>query len=246
METHTIKDYRTDLQFFIDKLLKKQPFSFARFNDGELYIILKEAYYCYDFQFDPDFTGDKLLIDSISKKLKEALSWQHENYFVGIICPHCFGTHVHEQMKKMSKQPLDHLTWGSLFYNANYIPFLKNMIPFFAQTKSLYFLGSEKGDFSSLPFKVKKYYPLPRNLWKKSHDEILEVVKEDIIKESIEEAIFLICAGPSAAILVKELCAFSPSNTYLDMGSVFDLWLFKDASRNYLRGVRFTPCKWNN
>ena len=238
------KSYQGDLLFFMTKILNNEPFALARFNDGEWFILSKAAYYCYDFQYEPEDPEEEAWAVEFSYTLQESLQWQHDGYYVGIICPHCFGEEAHRKMKEMSGQEMKQLTWGSLLYNANYIPFLESILPYLQHNQNTYMLGNEKGDPSSLPFPLQEYFPLPRNVWKVPPSKSLEGIKKKIEREKIEGALFLICAGPSAAIFVKELCAFCPVNTYIDVGSTFDLWLFKDASRNYLRGVHFTPCQW--
>ena len=242
-----IKNYHEDFTFFVKKLETNTPFSLARFNDGEVSILLNATYYCYDFQFDPDHKDDCNDTEQFRVELKEALQWQHPSYYVGIICPHCFGVPIFEKLKTLSNQKTSQLTWATLFVNNNYLAFLGKVLPLLQNKKNIYILCNNKSKLERLPFKVKKRFNVPRNAWKLNTEEALKEVKEYLLKEEKERMIFLIAAGPSAAIYVKELCALNPLHTYIDIGSVLDPILFpKRHSRIYQMGGVFTPCEWHD
>ena len=240
-----VKDYHQDLLFFIEKLSSRSPFSLARFNDGEMHVLLNAFYYCNDFQFDPSIQEEEELCAVFSLRLREALKWKHPSYYVGIMCPHCFHPWGHVRMKLMSQQTEEQLTWASVFSNTNFFDFIDLFLPELSHRKDIYLIAHEKAQTHTLPFKLQDFFPVTSNVWKLDPLEIVRPIKEKIRNERIKNALFLFCSGPSTAIYVQELCAFDAENSYIDLGSSLDLWLFKTASRQYQYASPKDSCQWS-
>ena len=144
------KDFKEDFFFLLNKIKIQEPFAFARFSDGEQYILdnieLKldknlikignqhqpGPYKPIDFKhFDPKKHAyhRNLLIESFLHK-------QH-NYFKGIGCP-CCNSHEYKanQLNTLGGDSED-LTWANLWVNGNYPDFIKKILPeLYKYTKS--------------------------------------------------------------------------------------------------------------
>ena len=106
---------------------------------------------------------------------------------------------------------------------------MSKAIPIFRDRKDIYLICNDKSDVDALPFNIKHSFTLPRNAWKTPPETLLKKIKKMISKDKLKGVLFLVCAGPSAALYIKELCAFEPSNTYIDLGSILDTFFFKVA-----------------
>ena len=71
------------MEWFLNNLKEKTPFSFSRFNDGELGCIMENSNFIAS-------RGAQKNSTELSYKLKECLTHQQDNYWVGIPCPNCF------------------------------------------------------------------------------------------------------------------------------------------------------------
>jgi len=100
-----MKSFLTDLQIFENKLNNHEHFSFARYGDGEMFIMQNRFIDILhkengEFKFDPnEITDQKYRHDLINSFINKS-----ENYYIGVGCPCCVGINNFTWMKKASNQ----------------------------------------------------------------------------------------------------------------------------------------------
>lgn len=229
--------FRGDLDFFKSKLTRKDPFSITRFGDGEMMIMNNQKLNLL-FKGEFNFNGQ----EEFRSDLLKAFQHNQDNYFVGIACRCCVGDANFKAMRDKTKLSADKLTWANIFVNSNYPIFRELVVPTF----SLYDVTLvSPGSIDNLPFKVDTHYKIGPDAWIHNSD-VLEKLANKLEKESDKHHLVLICAGPYANILSYKLFSRFPTNTIIDLGSVFNIELGIGANRGYLQGsydLRKT-CVW--
>jgi|TARA_R110002153_G_scaffold5754_2_gene26577 hypothetical protein len=230
--------FRGDLKFFEKKLKRKEPFSLTRFGDGERDVMDGKHLFLSQSKQEFDFSGE----EHLRKDLIESFKLIKKNYFIGIPCPCCQPQAVCNKMKEASGQPNENLTWANIFVNGNYSYFISNTVPLFNLYKTTIICS---GNTEKLKFNFYKHHKIGINAWVQNSD-LYENIRNQIINNDCNNELFLFCAGPFANILCSKLYQEFPSNTFLDIGSVFNLDLGIGANRGYLKGAKTLTknCIW--
>ncbi len=238
------KCFASELIKFKQLIEQEKPFSLVRFGDGEMMIIngkttnlskKKEHVYSRDNRRDEDQR----------KLLKDALTYRSSNYYVGISCIACVGQENYNMMREESGQHESNLTFATVFVNSNYRAFRDCVVPILS-ARNIIIVSREEADVSSLPFKVEQKFTAGANAWINDHQRLLSELTNYIEINSVEDTVFIFCAGVLSNILIYQLTEKFPSNTYIDMGSVFDVDLGLGKTRKYLNNgktLRHT-CIW--
>ena len=239
-----MRDFRGDLISMQTKLNDRQPFAFSRFGDGELRILIGELRRYPEFQFDPADPGYVFL----RERLFESFRYRSESYYVGIPCPGCVGQERFQWAKQTCAQPEKQLTWATLFVNSNYAYFKASVVPLFANYP-VFLVCHTSATLKNLPFPVRRDFRVEKNAWRTNFN-LVHQLTELIVRDKLRDVLFLLCAGPFANILVHKLHAQSKENTYLDVGSTLDPFMFgaSGLTRRYLKGERRfvgQTCTWN-
>ncbi|HHZ95637.1 MAG TPA: hypothetical protein EYN67_08775 [Flavobacteriales bacterium] len=235
------KTFSKDLELIAQRLKNHEIFAFSKYADGE-YEILKNRPItnCDGWTFNPQF--DK----TSQQRLMESFQYKNPSYFVGVNCPCCAGQTIADDMKLMSNQESNNLTWANIFVNGNYRAYLKTILPLYSEYK-VYLVANERSKLKYLPFDVEKFYPIGDLAWKKDYD-LIEKIKKDITANDIKGALFLFCAGPLGNMLAHQLFEHNSNNTYLDIGSTLNVHLLgpQGKNRGYLRGESTSQkvCRW--
>jgi hypothetical protein len=230
------KDFNKELYFFLDKIKNDEPFSLSRWGDGEL-IILENKHIDLrntkngEFRHDPNLKQYEKPRDLLLKSYK----YVDDQYYVGIACKCCVGDKKYQYMKKLSGQNEDNLTWANIFVNSNYKNFIKDYSEVL-KNKDVIIIANNQADVSKLPFNIIKSYSVGTDAWIENLD-IIEQIKSDIIENKYTNVIFLFAAGPLANILTYELWRFDKTNTYIDIGSVYDVVMGMKPTRGYLNNA---------
>jgi len=230
--------FRNDLIYFENKLRKKDPFSLTRFGDGERDIMNGKHLFLSRSKKEFDFSGE----EDLQQDLVKSFTLIKKNYFVGIPCPCCQPQSVCDKMKKVSGQSQQNLTWANIFVNGNYSYFISNIVPLFNLYKTTIICP---GNSEGLKFNFYKHYKIGANAWVNNSD-VYENIRNQIIQNHCNNELFLFCAGPFANILCSKLYKEFPSNTFLDIGSVFNKDIGIGANRGYLQGANTLnkTCIW--
>jgi len=223
----------------IRRFLKEgTSFGFSRFGDGELMIMEgQKLNLLYKKEFN--FQGEKWL----AQGLIDSIQLNRENYFIGIPCPCCQPIDKINVLKKLSGLAENRMTWANLFVNANFKKFKESVVPLFSNYEFIGFIGP--GNHLKLPFRVTKSYHIGPDAWK-NDTHILDKIRNDITNKNLSKGLFLFAAGPFANILCAKLFEEFENNTFIDVGSVFNIELGIGANRGYLSGASTLKkkCVW--
>lgn len=235
-----MKTFKGDYYKLFNKLKNNEPFSFSKYSDGELYILLNHrlilgpepwnhSYQCEEDHkyFNPSEHGH------FRAMLITAFKFNHPNYYIGICGP---GSDVDEGtfywMKTESGRDEEHLTWANLFVNSNYKNFREEFVPELSN-KDIILVCNNKSDLSKLPFKVKKDFRIGTNCIINDLslvDRMINYVRENQIKNHV----FLFAASSLGNVLIHKLTELEPDNTYIDVGSTLNPLLGLSIDRGYL------------
>jgi len=209
----------------IQKMLdNKTPFCVIRPNDGEYLIMTHNNFSNID---DWHYDGKGILSQDLTNAIKKMISLK--NAYIGIPCRDCNNTIYNWYIEKFNI-PKDKLTYGNIFCNNNWKPFVANFtekkLPFF-------YIGPYRSNIFNL--NISEYYETPEflvNSWDSDRKEfvynLVEWVKD-------KKGIFLFSVGPISKILIPILFELYPELSFLDVGSALDIFLKGQSNREYIR-----------
>lgn len=228
------KDYKTDIKILESALKNNENISFSKFCDGEWSVICNQPINNKEFWFDPSNSIDQ----SKRQALIDAFQYKNERYFVGITCTNVFGLETHRQMKKISGQDENHLTWADIWVNSNYKYYLTNILPLYKKRPVVLFCN-QRSKVEKLPFRPYITFHVEDNAWIKNIN-IIDTCKQVISNNNIKNTLFLFCCGPLGNILCHQLTEFCDQNTYLDIGSTLNPFLQSAGfERQYYMGYNY-------
>jgi len=239
-----MKTFKIDFQVLLDKLENNKPFAFVRFSDGEMFCLqsrkleLSERGTFVDNVLCGPVYGKEDFKEFIPERDTEFYnrlwaSFRHiqHNYFVGISCPCCVGMTNFQEMKSVRNDIWT--TWANLFVNSNYPTFVREFIPEFRKRK-IVLICNEKADLSKSQLEIVKDFRIGRNAMI-NNINLHQEIGEWIIKENIEDHVFLFSASSLTNITIHELFKDFPKNTYMDIGTTLNPIFGFPASRGYLQ-----------
>lgn len=246
-----MKDFYAEFTKFLNKVKKHENFAFARFSDGELFImqnktvILAEDHYVtgeikgpniYTKEEQKEFLPER--DQFYRERLIECFKYRQENYFKGI----CTATDGHVGRANFLWQqslhgPGDdkHLTFSNLLINANYRRFVEQMVPALANREIIYVVN-ELADLSGLPFEVKKDFRIGSNCMINDYS-VAEDVKNYIAENDIKDHVVLCSAASLSNYVIHDCFKDNQNNTFLDIGSCLNPYLNLEGwkhTRGYL------------
>ena len=236
------RNFKEELFFFTDKILTHENFSIVRFGDGEMKIVKGEHIKTSRFFYNPGDSKHEYSRDILCK----SLSYDAPQYFVGFPGRCCVGDDYTDSIIHLSGLPEEQLTWASVFINANYEDFL-NVTVAALQKRTLNLICFEKAVLKHLPFKIKKHFGVGMNAWADDLEKTLPAIEAYIEECNIKDEVFIFCSGILSNMLIYKLTEKYPQNTYLDVGSVFDVYLSLGKTRRYLKGNQkqiLHSCTW--
>lgn len=220
-----MKLFKSEIEKLFARLISKKPFAFSKYADGEWMAMNQFPVFNGEFKSDSTEKTSKSI-----QLLRESFVYRDPNYFVGISCPCCQGQ-AHQQMKIISGQDEENLTYANIFVNSNYQFYKDNFIPEY-KNWNINLVANEKSDLSKLPFEVKRFFPIKVNAWVENLDLI-----EELKSLNTSGELYLFAAGPFGNILSYKLWQHNKNNTYMDIGSTLNPWLgFEGFKRGYLHG----------
>lgn len=237
------RDFRKELDFFLEKIKRKEPFAFARYADGEAMIMNSVGINGGTQALDVDKWSFNPQNQVFSKDLITTLFHTEKNYFYAIACP-CCNFPVSEFYRKNLKCSEEEMTWSNLWINSNYESFID-----FVKTldRKVNLLINYEGEDKEFPFEIDTFFSIPDdcvNWYEKNREWILQKMKE-ISKE--DGQIFFVSAGPLSEILIHEMYMNNPNNQYIDTGSSLDIFVKGRITRPYQgEGSNFKKqkCNW--
>ncbi len=234
----TTKSFEGDLAIFNQKLRIDENFSLVRFGDGEMRVIngdsIDLSQKCNgEHRYTPDNESD----ERHRQILADSLTYDNEQYFVGLPCRCCVGDEKCDLLRQQSQQHDDQLTWANLFVNANYLIFLRDAVPIL-KSRKLNIVCHEKAQLEALPFEAGKAFRIGANAWVDDYKSTLKEMQTYLEVSQIKNEVFIFCAGVLSNMLIYQLTRQYPNNTYIDLGSVFDVTMGLGETRQYLKGKK--------
>jgi hypothetical protein len=236
-----LKTFLGELMRTRDLLKAHTPFALARFGHAEMEMLQGRLMHGravaggHEYRYAPADPGN----DIPRQRLWDSFTFSQPNYLVGINCPHCCLTPGNEEsdfewMRQNSGQPEDRLTFATVYFYSNYAHYLRDVLPLYREYRTV-LVCHESGNVSTLPFEPIKVFRNGFDAWRRNWP-LVEVVRDYITRERIRGGLFLFCAGALGCVLAHQLYAFCPENSYLDIGSSLDPYLFNGAlTRRYLK-----------
>lgn len=208
------------LDYFIDKINKKENFGLIRPSDGEYLVLIGNTFTNID---NWTFINDKPLLKI---NLNSALEKGHPNVYCGIPCNTCCNTEWFNFYTTKYKNFRD-FTYANIFVNACWEKWTE-----FLKTHNGFYLISSSIKLNS--FKIKDQLVIDAylvNTW--TNDSFAETNRVlDFIRDKKNELI-LFSAGPLSKIWIIECMHLNPDNIYLDIGSSLDYFLKDKNQRLY-------------
>ena len=240
-----MKNFREHFNKFTEKIKSGENFAFARYSDGELFILQNKElkldegliqigdtkqmgiYQPADFKhYDPKEHG------FYQQKLIEAFKHRQDGYYKGITCSCCIGKADFDWQVDLHGGDDDSLTWSNLWVNGNYPAFIQYTLPNF-YNRDCVFVGHEKADISKFPFFVKDFrvgYNAMINDYGKIED-----IKSWIRDNNIKNHLFLFSASTFSNLAIYELFKEFPENSYVDIGTCLTPMMDMPTERGYLQ-----------
>lgn len=244
-----MKDFKKHIQLFKQKLIDREPFAFARYSDGELYILQNKKlkldqnliqienrissgpYQSQDFKhFDP------VEHKNFRNKLLKAFKYNQYNYYKGISCRCCVGDDAFNEQIDLFGGDNEFITWANLFVNSNYPIFIEEILPIL-QTYDTIMVCHQDANLDKLGFIIKDFrvgYNAMINDYNKIQD-----IKDWIDKENINGKLFLFSASTFSNLAIHELFKHNLNNTYLDIGTCLTPYMGMPMERSYLQEYWF-------
>lgn len=258
-----MKNFRQHFSFFYKKLLENENFAFARYSDGELYILQNKELKLdqgiikieNNVQFGPyerpDFKHfDPTQHSFYQQKLVEAFKHRQPNYYKGISCKCCVGNENFDWQIKLHGGDDESLTWANLWVNGNYPLFMFYVFPLF-YSKDCVFVGNKDADISKFPFFVKDFRVGYNAMINDYH--MIDDIKNWISQNNVNNHTFLFSASTFSNLAIHELFKTFPNNSYIDIGTCLAPMMKMPTQRSYLQAFwNYTPnsdlervCIWN-
>ncbi len=213
------------LQYFLEKLEKREPFSLIRPNDGEYMILQDERFTNID---NWTFSGGSLRSDlDLSIRFAATLP----NFYIGIPCPGCWTSEKTSWYIKTYGLDDAHLTYGNIVCNYNW----QNLINYLlAKSTPVLYIGPGKENGTPLNVVARFHIdPYLVNNWDTQKNNTITEV-DAFIRTNGLDAPYFFSAGPIAKIMITYFAQRYPKGTFIDIGSAFDVFMKGNTNRGYI------------
>jgi hypothetical protein len=241
------KDFSQEFNKFLERLQRKENFAFARFSDGELFVLKNQKVVLAENYF---ITGDRVgggqypaeeqkeFIPAhhsfYRDRLVDSLQFNMEGYYKGICTRSDVSTEDFQwQLGLHGTTDLDHLTFSNVLINNNYSRFVEEIVPLLSDREVVYVVN-EAADLAGLPFEVKKDFRVGSNCMVNNYDTV-EKVKSYISDNNLKDHVILCSAASLSNFIVHQCYEMNQDNTYLDIGSTLNPYLSLEGWK-YTRG----------
>lgn len=241
-----MKDFRYDFYKFLGMIKRREPFSFARYSDGQMFVLQNKPLMLKDgvtkignqissnnFRPEDRKDFDPVKHQFFSKKLMQAYTHKQHNYFKGLSCRCCVGQQNFDWMHNIVKDDEQHLTWANLFVNRNYPMFVQQMVSQF-KNYDVYFVCNQRANLTQMPFDIKSNFRVGFNCMFNNYD-LVNQLDTYIEYKKISGRLFLFSASTLSNFLAYQLFKNHPQNTYMDIGTTLNPYMKMSLQRSYLK-----------
>lgn len=215
--------------YYTSQIYARRPMVMYRFGDGELMIANGEAVGTQTQAHQVDRWQAPAGISRLGYDLRNALSEQGPNIHFGIPCT-CCNPPGNQHMKNLIKN--SPIFPANIFINSNY-PKFRNFIASLHNHPIAIWLN-HRGSTNHLPFRPVAVRRAPDdcvNIYQSQRNELLAEARH--FAKSMQNTIFLIGAGPLSEALIHTMWNQNPNNTYIDVGSALDEYIYMGRTRPY-------------
>lgn len=216
--------YAIGLDFFLARIERRNPITFVRYGDGEFKAILGEqGENCDGHTYFPDL-GTALRRTLTQPRMGDYM------YAIGPKAARNLG--MSSVVQGWLEQQAPSLLWNTseVFLHASLNGELRKLILLLQEHKTL-LLGPPHLQPMTQQLRGWTYVAVPeKNAWLER-----DAIKRELVSQLGAAEVVLLCAGMLSKVLAWELYPLLNARvTFLDMGSVFDMYCGKD-SRTYAR-----------
>lgn len=202
------------LEDIIKKIENKENFAFSRFGDGEWLNIRKSPGQNCDGNIYFHELGDRL------KNIVE----NKQDYYIGA------------QNLKWNL-PSDVAQYKANFYHDSDVFHFASMDgklqPLFEVLKKVHIVYIGNSNLSQLPF-INEFIEIPMNNVWTQYNKVLNKISSTFTNN---HKLYLLSAGMCANVFIHDLWALDKTNSYIDVGSVFDPYIGRN-SRSYHKNLK--------
>jgi hypothetical protein len=223
-------EFLRSLNDYLRRITSRVPFAAYRFGDGELMlsdgVAVGEATQAHRV----DRWNAPEGLSRLGHDLRVVLDTQEQCFHFGIPCLCCNAAGSLALKARIRKSPV---FAANLFINANYPHFVKFLRELGDHPVSV--IINQRADEWMLPFRVQKRLSVPddcvRN-YEKDKYAILSAARDFAMRCRFE--LILVSAGPLSEVLIFAMWNANPNNTYIDVGSAIDEFIYGERTRPYM------------
>lgn len=222
---NNLKNYNDGLTFLFNKMLKKEPFSFIRYGDGE-YFISNNKDYKSTREDDWNYKSNSFL----TEHLNETFDLTNSNTYYGIHAVCDVLLYYEYYMNKIISK--ENLSFACLFCNKNFLKFkefIENNEFNIVLISSKYPQSGKIGKLKIIDSYIIDDKLVPK--WDLEFNNHFQYIEKLALKHTNE--IFFFAAGPIAKIFIYKMYKVNPNNIYCDIGSALDPFIKNTYSRAY-------------
>lgn len=220
---YKLKRLDGELNFFIDKILKKENFALVRNADGEHAIMLGRSVVAQEKWVSPNY------VSKLGVSIYNSLDVEDDKFYYAIPCPCCDREAYYWYSSRIKSS---NITFSNIWVNCNF-KYFKSKFELIKRDAVLIANFSASGaKIGNL--NIIKHYAIDNDcisFWENHAREMIDSIKSDF-KDS-RDLLFVVSAGPMSSPIIKELFLDNPNNTYVDFGSSIDSYYHKEVTRPY-------------
>lgn len=221
--------FNEDFDFFWKKIESNENFVFSRYADGE--VLLMKGFEVGEntqaFNVDKWKAPNKLT--KVGIDLLKTLNHIEDNYYYAIPG---VNDNIEDYNFLKNKIISNNLTFVNLWINNNYNK-TKNKLN--NLNRDVILICNEKANSENFPFKINEIIKFPDDcitFWENNDISFLKILKNNI--ENKNNKLFFISCGPISEIIIDYLYTINPNNTYIDLGSSLDEFIYGYKTRPYM------------
>jgi len=223
-------EFKDEFDHITKKIENKEHMALVRWGDGE-YFLLKESSLSPASVDKWGWSGGP---SNAKEDILKSFALEEPNFYHGITCEDWSFRYNNEAINYMLsniKQPIEYITYASIFIDDNYKHFKKwfktlekHEIIFIINEGFTHPFGDDTAETYYLPDDLVNLYETQRDTYIAKYTEIAKKHKDRI---------FFFAGGPVAKSLIYHMWLANPLNTYIDVGSAIDQFTKGKKTRAY-------------
>jgi hypothetical protein len=225
-----VEKYFDDFDKFWELINSNINFSFVRYADGEIMLINGTPVGTNTQAFEKDKWYSNGGVSKLGSDLDKCLSLDYSNFYFAISS---VTDNISDYLFLINKiKNKDNVTFANLWINANYnktISNIKNL------KRDVVLICNEACKLENIPFEVVDFLPFPNdcvNFWENNSDDFTNKLVN--LSNKHNNTLFIVCCGPTSAVLIQKMFTTNQNNTYIDFGSSLDIFIHNKETRPYM------------